>query len=101
MKNISAVVISILILCHLMTAAKADPMEAVKCYSIAWEHPNNEGLGLNRGQARRLCKGTKNAEKTIACFDVAWGHPDNGGMGLTKGGAIELCQACASDSQGG
>ena len=67
--------------------------EASKCYAIAWDHPNNGGLGLHRGGAIELCKGTKNAIETTECFRHAWDHPNNGGLGLHRGGAIDLCKA--------
>jgi hypothetical protein len=34
-------------------AALAD--EVTKCFEKAWGHPDNGGLGLNRGQAVSLC----------------------------------------------
>ena len=35
--------------------------EVTQCFEKAWDHPDNGGLGLNRGQAVELCK--KSAEK--------------------------------------
>jgi len=67
--------------------------EVSKCYAIAWDHPSNGGLGLHRGGAIELCKGTKNAMETTNCFRQAWNHPDNGGLGLHLGGAVDLCKA--------
>ena len=69
--------------------------EVTKCYEKAWGHPDNGGLGLNRGQATALCNGASNAVEVTACFEKAWGHPDNGGLGLTRGGAIDLCAPSA------
>lgn len=67
--------------------------EVSKCYAIAWDHPDNGGLGLHRGGAIELCRGTQNAIETTECFRHAWDHPNNGGLGLHRGGAIDLCKA--------
>ena len=67
--------------------------EVTKCFEKAWEHPNNGGLGLNRGQAVELCTGASNAVKVTTCFEKAWEHPDNGGLGLNRGQAVELCKS--------
>ena len=71
--------------------------EVTKCFEIAWAHPNDRGLGLNRGQAVELCNGASNAVEVIACFAIAWEHPDNGGLGLNRGQAVRLCNR-ASDA---
>ena len=36
-------------------------IEVTQCFENAWAHPDNGGLGLNRGQAIDMCK--KSAEK--------------------------------------
>lgn len=69
--------------------------EVTDCFEKAWRHPDNGGLGLTRGMAIELCKGTTNASEVIACFEKAWGHPSKGGLGLTRGGALDLCTASA------
>ena len=65
--------------------------EATKCFEKAWAHPNDGGLGLNRGQAVRLCNRASDAVEITRCFQKAWEHPNNGGLGLNRGGAIDLC----------
>lgn len=66
--------------------------EIIKCYQIAWGHPQNKGLGLTKGQAIRLCGGTEKASQTIACYSIAWDLEEKGGLALTKGQAIKLCK---------
>jgi hypothetical protein len=66
--------------------------EPIKCYSVAWESKETNGLGLTTGQAVELCSGTTSAEKTLQCFYIAWAHPDDGGLGLNAGQAVDLCK---------
>jgi hypothetical protein len=35
--------------------------EAAICFEKAWGHPDDGGLGLNRGQATTLCSGASTA----------------------------------------
>jgi hypothetical protein len=72
--------------------------EPVKCYRIAWESQGKGGLGLNAGQAVRLCSGATNALKVVLCYVQAWEHPNNGGLGLTAGQAIALCKTSADSA---
>jgi len=65
--------------------------EAAQCFEKAWEHPNNGGHGLTRGEAVNLCNGATDAVKVTKCFEKAWKHPNNGGLGLTRGEAVNLC----------
>ncbi len=70
--------------------------EVTKCFEKAWEHPENGGLGLNRGQAIKLCNGASNAVEVIKCFEKAWEHPSNGGLGLNQGQAVKLCNSASN-----
>ena len=60
------------------------------CYQLAWT-----ALGLNTGQAIKLCSGTTDAPKTIACFIKAYGPEENNGLGLNMGFAVNLCKTNA------
>jgi hypothetical protein len=71
--------------------------EATKCFEKAWAHPNDGGLGLNRGQAVELCNGASNVVEVTTCFEIAWEHPNTGGLGLNRGQAVRLCNR-ASDA---
>ena len=66
--------------------------EMAQCFEKAWGHPDDGGLGLNRGQAVELCGGATAATDVAQCFDIAWGHPDDGGLGLNRGQAVDLCK---------
>jgi len=44
-----------------LCSGAANAIEVTQCFENAWAHPDNGGLGLNRGQAIDLCK--KSAEK--------------------------------------
>ena len=39
-----------------LCAATRDAAATVACFTQAWAHPANGGLGLNRGQAVDLCR---------------------------------------------
>lgn len=39
-----------------LCAATRDAAATVACFAAAWGHPDNGGLGLNRGQAVDLCR---------------------------------------------
>ena len=65
--------------------------EVTQCYETAWAHPNNGGLGMPRGLAVDLCRGSTNAKKVTQCYEKAWAHPDNGGLGLPRISAVDLC----------
>ena len=69
--------------------------EVTQCFEKAWDHPNDGGLGLIRGQAVELCNGAPNAIEMTQCYEKAWAHPDKGGLGLTSGLAVDLCKESA------
>ena len=74
-----------------VSAAEEDDGEvllhAVDCYVLAWS-----ALGLNRGQAIKLCSGTTDLAKTIKCFIKAYQTTEDDGLGLPMGFAINLCK---------
>ena len=74
-----------------VSAAEEDDGEvllhAVDCYVLAWS-----ALGLNRGQAIKLCSGTTDLAKTIKCFLKAYKSEEEEGLGLPMGFAINLCK---------
>jgi hypothetical protein len=82
-----------------LNGASVVASEVTQCFEKAWGHPDNGGLGINRGGATKLCKGANNANEVIRCFEKAWIHPDNGGLGLNRGGAIELCQGTGNANE--
>lgn len=73
--------------------------EATTCFEKAWAHPNDGGLGLNRGQATSLCNGAPNAGEVTKCYDRAWGHPDDKGLGLNRGQAVALCSGTTNANE--
>ena len=58
------------------------------CYALAWN-----AMGLNKGQAVKLCSGTTDAAKTIACFLKAYANEEDKGLGLNMGLAVNLCKS--------
>jgi len=78
-----------------LCSGAANAIEVTQCFENARAHPDNGGLGLNRGQAVELCSGATNAIKVTQCFENAWAHPDNGGLGLNRGQAIDMCKKSA------
>ena len=61
--------------------------EATDCYDLHWH-----GMGLNTGEAIKLCSGTTNAAETLRCYMKAFNTLEDGGLGLTRGFAINLCK---------
>ena len=73
------------VLIALPITAVAVSTEPAKCFEIAYAHPDNNGFGLSRGQAVRLCSGSTDAEKTLHCFREA------STLELNIGLSVELC----------
>lgn len=71
------------------TNYQASPV--TQCFKKAFEN-----LGLHRGGAIELCKGTNNAIEVTRCYEKAWGNQANGGLGLHRGGAIDLCKGTSN-----
>jgi hypothetical protein len=77
-----------------VSAAEEDDGEVLlhahDCYVVAWS-----ALGLNTGQAIKLCSGTTDLAKTIKCFLKAYKSEEEEGLGLPMGFAINLCKSNA------
>jgi hypothetical protein len=75
-----------------VSAAEEDVSDIVSpptnCYVLAWNV-----MGLNTGQAVKLCSGTKDAAATIKCFLKAAASEEAKGLGLNMGLAVNLCKS--------
>lgn len=91
LKNLIAPIVFSILFSGGVSAAEEDDGEvlshAVDCYVLAWS-----ALGLNRGQAIKLCSGTTDLAKTIKCFLKAYKSEEDDGLGLPMGFAINLCK---------
>jgi hypothetical protein len=65
--------------------------EVTQCFEKAWANPGNGGLGMPRGLAVDLCRGSTNAKKVTQCYEKAWANPGNGGLGMPRNSAVDLC----------
>ena len=86
--NFSVAMFALLFISGSVTAS-----EPVKCYKIALDLFEYEGLEyLSPMMATDFCSGATDAEKVTQCYMEARADPDDGGLGLDFFLAIELCK---------